>query len=134
MESKKCIIEDCKRNAGKRSALCNTCRTRRWRKNNPMKASYIALRTNAKRRGKVFTITFEDFKEFCYETDYMTGKGRTKDCYSVDRIKEDLGYIRGNLQRLTVGNNKKKHLEYDYQTKTATVKTTGERTDGWFDD
>lgn len=99
-----------------------------------MKASYINLRENAKRRKKVFTITFDDFKQFCYQTDYMVGKGRTKNCYSVDRKKEELGYIPGNLQCLTVGQNKKKHLEYDYQTKTATVTTVGQRSNQWFDE
>lgn len=44
----------------------------------------------------MFTISFEYFKQFCYETNYMWGKGRTKNAFSVDRIIEELGYIEGN--------------------------------------
>lgn len=132
--AKKCSEEGCRKTFNSKGNICGGCRSRRYRAANPMMASYINLRANAKRRGKVFTITFEDFKEFCYETDYMVGKGRTKDCYSVDRDKEELGYIPGNLKMLTVGNNKKKHLNYDWQTKTATVTTSGEKKDEWFDE
>jgi hypothetical protein len=83
--------------------------------------AYDALKHNAKRRGKPFDLTFEQFKKFCVKTNYMQGKGRTKDSYSIDRIKEHLGYIEGNIQVLPVGKNKKKHLEYDWRTRTAKV-------------
>lgn len=56
----------------------------------------------------------------------MQGKGRTKHCYSVDRINPDLGYIPGNIQKLEVGENSRKgnkKLEYDWQTGTAIVTT-----------
>lgn len=86
-----------------------------------MKDSFLNLRSNAKRRRKIFTISFEYFKQFCYDTNYMWKKGRTKKSYSVDRIVEELGYIEGNIQALEVGKNKKKHLEYDWQTKQARV-------------
>lgn len=129
-----CQTPYCRKQAQKGYKFCGGCRSRKYRSENPMMASYMNLRANAKRRGKLFTITFEYFKEFCYQTDYVVGKGRTKDCYSVDRKKEELGYIPGNLQRLTVGQNKKKHLEYDYQTKYATVTTSKPPTDEWFDE
>lgn len=129
-----CETKYCRKQALKGRKICGACKTRRYRENNPMMASYMNLRANAKRRGKEFTITFEDFRQFCYETDYIQGKGRTKDCYSVDRKDETKGYVPGNLQRLTVGQNKKKHLEYDYQTKYATVTTVGQRSEEWFDE
>lgn len=102
-----------------RKKICPTCATKRYRQRYPMMYAYLTLRSNAKRRHKVFTISFEYFKQFCYETNYMWGKGRTKNSFSVDRIKEELGYIEGNLQVLRVGKNKKKHLEYDWQNKQA---------------
>lgn len=100
-----------------------------------MKASFQTLRQNTRRREKMqgrpkpFTITFEDFKEFCYETNYMAGKGRNKLSYSIDCIIEELGYVPGNLQKLTVSGNslkeqarrKNKVLVYDWESKTATV-------------
>lgn len=133
-KEKKCCESHCRNKAAKGSRYCHKCRSRRWREKNPMMASYVTLRYNAKRRGKVFTITFEYFKEFCYETDYMAGKGRTKGCFTVDRIKEELGYIPGNLQKLEVGENKRKHLHYDWQTGYATVTTEVTSKDEWFDE
>ena len=66
------------------------------------------LRSNAHRRGKDFTITKEDFKEFCEETNYLELKGRTKNSASIDRIDPSKGYIKGNLQVLTLGQNSAK--------------------------
>lgn len=130
----KCSERGCRRPPRHKSGLCTTCDKKMWRKRYPMKASFQTLRQNTRRREKTqnkpkpFTITFEDFEEFCYETDYMAGKGRSKCSYSIDCIVEELGYVKGNLQRLTVSQNsikehtrRKKLLAYDWQTKTATV-------------
>lgn len=85
-----------------------------------MMAAYQNLKYNTTRRSKEqnkhkpFTITFEDFKEFCIETKYMAGKGRTKTSYTIDCIIEELGYVRGNLQKLTKSDNsKKEQVRYD---------------------
>lgn len=89
-----------------------------------MRAAFVTLRYNATRRRKPFTITFEDFVEFCYKTNYMAGRGRTKTSYSIDCIINALGYVRGNLQRLTLLENATKNnrvLVYDYNTKYARV-------------
>jgi spore cortex formation protein SpoVR/YcgB (stage V sporulation) len=89
-----------------------------------MFAAYRANKDNAKRRHKPHTITFDDFKEFCYRNDYMAGKGRTKESYSIDCIINEPGYVRGNLQRLTVSENSKKGckvLDYDWQNGKALV-------------
>lgn len=81
---------------------------------------------NAKRRNKPCYLSFEDFKDFCVETNYMAGKGRTKKSYSIDCIINDLGYIRGNLQRLSLSDNSKKgtkRLHYNWETREASVET-----------
>lgn len=126
-----CATPYCKRKA--RNKYCTTCDKKRWRAKYPMKAAFQTLRQNNRRRGieqgkpKPFTITFQDFEEFCYNTNYMAGKGRSKTSYSIDCIKEELGYVKGNLQKLTVSANSKKEqvrrktLIYDYRTRTATV-------------
>lgn len=139
----KCATKFCKRTARKFKTKkgirfgkhCTTCDKKKWRANNPMKAAYQTLRQNTRRRSKQqgkpkpFTITFEDFKKFCYETNYMAGKGRNRLSYSIDCIIEELGYVPGNLQKLPVPINsqkeqarrKNKTLIYDWQTGTATV-------------
>lgn len=123
-DSRLCINHGCKNKRWKGNKKCGTCRKREWREKFPMKAAFQTLRHNATRRGKVFTITFNDFKEFCYETNYMAGKGRKKKSFTIDRIDNAKGYVPGNLQKLTKSENSKKHtktLMYDWETKTAIV-------------
>ena len=76
-------------------------------------------------------MTFEDFKELCYETDYIRGKGRSSTSLSVDKIIDELGYVKGNIRVISVADNSRKELErrrakkvlvYDPQTKWATVR------------
>lgn len=89
-----------------------------------MRACYNTLKYNAKRRGKQFDISFEYFMKFCIETNYISGKGKTKESYSIDRIDNNLGYIEGNLQILTLGDNTRKRvntLHYDWEQKQAYV-------------
>lgn len=120
----KCKTPRCRNDRAKHKTVCHTCNSRIFRENNPVKAAFFNLRQNAKRRGHVFTITFEDFKKFCRKTKYMAGKGRTKDSFSIDRINPAKGYEPGNLQLLTVSENSskgKKLLVYDCQTKYAKV-------------
>ncbi len=121
---KKCNTPNCRNKAAKGRTICYKCKTRKHREKNPVKAAYDALKHNAKRRGKVFTITFADFKKFCRKTKYMAGRGRMKDSFSIDRIDPAKGYEPGNLQLLTISENSskgKKLLVYDYVTKYAKV-------------
>jgi hypothetical protein len=94
------------------------------RSKDPLRYSYLNLKHNAKRRGKAFELSFEDFKAFCRETNYLAGKGKTITSYSIDRIDNDKGYVLGNIRILSVSDNAKKgtkKLEYDYRTKQAWV-------------
>lgn len=128
MRTLKCV--NCKRrNRAKNRKLCHPCRNKKHREKDPVKTSYENLKHNAKRRGKVFTITLVYFRRFCYRTDYIAGKGRTAESYTVDRIKEWLGYIPGNLQKLKNGDNVRKYLEYSWQTKEAKVVSVGKKAD-----
>ena len=105
----------------------------------------MALKHNAKRRQKEFDLTYEQFIEFCIETDYLVGKGKTKHSYSIDRIDNSKGYTLSNIRILTLSANSQKSdfqltaeganqltaknrklvkkLEYDYRTKQAWVWT-----------
>ena len=87
---------------------------RRWRAANPVKAAYHNLKSNAKRRGKAFNLTLQDFKDFCQATDYIKSRGRKATCYHVDRIDETKGYSRENIQPLTNSANVKKYVQFCY--------------------
>lgn len=85
-----------------------------------MRAAFLNLRGNAKRRGKVFDLTFDQFKSFAIEVDLLHKRGRTSKSYTVDRIDNEKGYTVGNLQMLTYGENSRKGMRkiaYDYETK-----------------
>lgn len=87
---------------------CSKCQ----RLKNPEKYAYQTLKDNAKRRGKEFTLTFEQFNEFAIKTNYIARKGRKKDCLHVDRICEKDGYTKENIQVLTNSQNVRKYLKY----------------------
>lgn len=118
-----CKTRYCK-NPANHGRHCKTCISRRYRTRNPVRAAYNALKQNATRREIIFTITYEYFAQWCRRSDYMAGKGRTKESYTIDREKNELGYVPGNLQVLTNSQNARKGnrvLMYDWQSGYATV-------------
>jgi len=110
----RCSTTNCKKERAKHRTICYSCIIRRFAEKHPEKYVYFVLKNNAKRRKKDFTITFEDFMEFAVKCDYMHSKGIGKTSMHVDRIKEHLGYVKGNIQGLLNTNNIKKYLEYCY--------------------
>lgn len=100
----------------------STPRVRKHRRKNPVRYAYMNLKHNAKRRGKYFDLTFEQFYKFCKEVNLLDGKRNHKNSYTVDRIDNEKGYTISNIQRLTRSENSKKGtkiLDYDPLTKTA---------------
>ena len=97
----RCITPYCRRSAKKEGQRCTTCKTREYRAKYPMISTFQNLKSNAKRRGKFFDLTFQQFEMFCIKTDHMVGKGRTKTSYHIDRKDEEIGYTYSNLQVLT---------------------------------
>lgn len=103
---------------------CGSCNTRRKRERNPVRYAYDTLKSNSKRRGKYFELSFEEFKQFAIETNYIAGKGRSRTSYSIDRRDNTMGYFIGNIRIMTHGENSRKRnkiLQYDWETKYATV-------------
>jgi hypothetical protein len=87
---------------------CGSCRAKREKERDLVAWAYRKLKSNAKRRGIFFDLTEQQFREFCYETQILLGRGRTATSYHVDRIRDELGYTVGNLQKLTNTENVKK--------------------------
>lgn len=109
-----CSTLGCANKAAKHRTICHNCKRKRYQAKNPIKYAYQELRARAKKRGKEFTITLEDFKEFCASTEYMVKKGIYKESLHIDRIDETKGYVKGNLQAIPNADNIKKFLHYDY--------------------
>jgi len=85
--------------------MCSAEYTQSWRQRNPIRASYLNLKNNAKRRGKEFTLTFAEFQQFAVKNQIVYGKKRTADTWSIDRVNPELGYSVDNIQRLTLSQN-----------------------------
>jgi len=128
MKRQLCKSDACKKKADNEcGGYCYACAKRIYRKNNPLKAAYQGLKSGAKRRNIEFTLTLEQFTRFCEKYSYLTKKGRTKECMSIDRDDVTKGYIEENIKPLSVSNNsKKRHLEY--------VDGVGLRWLGWIQD
>jgi hypothetical protein len=77
-----------------------------------MRAAFQNLKSNAKRRGKTFELTFAEFKQFATNTNYMFGKGRKAESFHIDRKNETKGYSSDNIQVLTNSQNVKKFLKW----------------------
>jgi hypothetical protein len=85
-----CLTPGCGKNVNN-SRYCSRCRTRKSRQNNLLRYWFLTLKNNAKRRGKRFTLTLQQFTDFCKETGYAEGKGIKADSLTVDRIDENGG-------------------------------------------
>lgn len=103
-----CVAYRCKnkRNGGDR--FCSKHRHRYTKYKDPISYTYHSIKSNAKRRGKEFTITKAEFAEFCGETNYLKLKGRLRSSASIDRIDSSLGYTKDNIQILSLSINSSK--------------------------
>jgi len=112
MGLKRCISDNCK-NFAKNGRCCNTCTSRRYRAKYPLKYVFDTLKTNAKRRGKEFTITLNYFSEIVSQKEgYLEHKGRENGALQVDRIDNELGYIEGNIRIITAEENRAAYYEF----------------------
>ena len=111
---KKCVTKKCRNQALKHRSICAACKSKKYREANRIKAAYDSLKHNAKRRGKIFELTFEEFKQFTKKTDYFKKVGTKSESYHIDRIDETKGYTIDNIQVLTNAQNVRKFLKYYY--------------------
>lgn len=113
---KKCTTKNCRKSA-KRGCYCFSCAQNRYKEKNPERYAFYVLKNNAKRRGVVFGLTFDDFLKFAIRTDYMAKKGITSTGFHIDRIDERKGYFKNNIQVLTNSDNVRKFLTYSFNEK-----------------
>ena len=97
----KCAEEGCWRDRAKHRTRCNVCQVRIYRAKDPIKHKFLRLKSHAKERGKEFHLTLEEFREFCELTSYHELCGQKKDHATIDRIRDEEGYHKDNIQILT---------------------------------
>lgn len=103
-----CRTPHCLNDAAPGRTICEKCKSRKYREKHLVKSLYIILRSNAKRRGKIFTLTLDEWIIFCAETNYHKLKGTGPEDMTVDCIKSWLGYSSGNIRMLTKRENSSK--------------------------
>ena len=109
--NKKCITKRCKNTSAYGNSLCWKCIKKKYKENNPTRYAYSILKNNAKRRGHSFELSFEQFEQFCVKYNYIGSKGKRSDSYSIDRIDNSKGYVIGNIQIMTFGENARKGIK-----------------------
>jgi len=115
MKGAACITPGCPNKAHPKGAKCSTCAAHA----NPIRYAYRHLKANAKRRGKPFDLTLDEFTDFAQRTEYATKRGRTATSYHIDRIDPHQGYTASNIQVLTNRENVlKQRVESDWNPET----------------
>ena len=90
---------------------CHNSRIKRWKKRNPLQTILFGARSSAKRRNLKFELTESDLPsvpEFCPVFPWIRlafGGGRKANTASIDRIKNDLGYVKGNVRIISLRAN-----------------------------
>jgi hypothetical protein len=102
---KKCASKWCRNEAAPNRRWCHKCKSRREKISNPIGYHFNILRTNARRRGKEFTLTKVEFEQFCKETNYINLKGKKSTSMTIDRIDPNKGYSYDNIQILSQAEN-----------------------------
>jgi hypothetical protein len=71
----------------------------------------------------LFTITLQEFRDWCSKVQYIGFSGRSSESYTIDRRYNDIGYHIDNIQVMTKGENIKKYFFYDYRNKSIAFST-----------
>lgn len=109
-----CCAYGCKKPAQERKrGLCHSHYQRHRRIVDPVYDRYFNFRGNALRRCKEFTITLQEFREFCQREGYIICKGKRGRNCTIDRIKNQFGYHIWNIQILSNESNIKKYHGVD---------------------
>ncbi|SDT46632.1 hypothetical protein SAMN05192545_3954 [Maribacter dokdonensis] len=97
-----CCAYGCKEKPNKKKAgLCHKHYARKRREVDPVAVRYNQWKQSAKQRGKAFSVTLEQFRQFCRDTGYIVNKGRRGMSATLDRVINSEGYHIDNLQLLT---------------------------------
>lgn len=78
--------------------LCDCCRKRKQRENDPVAYQYDRLRASAAKRSLPFTLDKAWFREVCEQTDYHNRAGLMPGDLSIDRVDPLKGYEPGNVR------------------------------------
>jgi len=101
-----CCAHGCKSTpCKKKKGLCHKHYAIYRRQKDPVYDRFVNFKGNALRRGKEFSITLAEFRQWCEEKGYIITKGQRGFRATVDRINNKRGYHIDNIQLLTMKAN-----------------------------
>lgn len=106
-QKSKCKAERCRHDAAS-AGLCSKHYSKKWRAENPMRSCFLIRRSNAKRRKKIWTLTYIQFIFFANQTGYLHLTGRRAWQASIDCFDPVVGYTFTNIRSITVSENSQK--------------------------
>ena len=102
----------------KLEVYCKVCRkiqSRQWRIDNFFKAQDRSKRAECKQKGILYNLTPQYLEELwtgtcpIFGVSLIKGSGQTETSPSIDRIRPDLGYVKGNVQFISARANRIKY-------------------------
>ena len=99
-QSWRCSTKYCRGRRTECHAKCPKCRSRDWRKNNPLRAAWRIIKDRARRKKRQFDLPFESFKAMAEASGYPNGRA-----IHCDRIDPTRGYTLDNIQFITGSEN-----------------------------
>ena len=80
--------------------MCYKHLARRYKSRHLIKYRYNIAKQSAKSRGIEWSLTYEEFAQFCEDTGYLKGSGKSRENLTMDRIDPSKGYSVRNLRVL----------------------------------
>jgi hypothetical protein len=97
-EVKYCRQQKAKNGDGYYQSVCNKHKSRQLKERHPETYVLNMIRNRARKKKIPFSLTLEEFRKFCAETNCLANRGKEPHCDSIDRINHDEGYHIWNIQ------------------------------------
>jgi len=107
-----CQADGCNKKSS--GVLCGTCRCRKSRAADPIRYAFNNKKNRAEQKGIYWDLTIEEFRAFCFKTEYHLKKGRGVGSFDIDRKVEGKtpGYTLSNIRIMDKVKNIKKYWRY----------------------
>lgn len=100
-----CAVSACPSPRGKKKKYCHKHHHRKHKERDKISYLFSRLKQHARERGKLFTITLDQFRLMCEFSGYHKKSGRFKTNLSIDRVNNWFGYHIWNMAIITTGQN-----------------------------
>ncbi len=97
-----------------KGVLCSTCRCRKSRAADVIRYAFNNKKNRAEQKGIFWDLTIDEFRAFCYKTEYHLKKGKGIGSFDIDRKIEGKmpGYTLSNIRIMEKVKNIKKYWRY----------------------